>query len=84
MSYHRLLFFDQILASYFAHLGKVKDLLSVDNKLKKTYFTQAVNDIKEFEGLVNYYNISDSVKLTNKLFSDLDKSLSGPSFAPFR
>ena len=37
-----LLFFDQIFATYFAHLGKVKDLLSVSQKSGPTYFTQAV------------------------------------------
>ncbi|HKI88591.1 MAG TPA: hypothetical protein VKA38_06140, partial [Draconibacterium sp.] len=50
-----LLFFDQLLASYFAHLGKVKDLLSVDNQLQQTYFTQVVKDIKGFDELVKNY-----------------------------
>jgi uncharacterized protein len=68
-----LLFFDQILASYFAHLGKVKDLLSVDNKQNQTYFTQAVADILNFDELVSDYPVSDPEELTNLLFSDLDK-----------
>jgi len=34
-----LLFFDQVFATYFAHLAKVKDILSVDSTLAKTYFT---------------------------------------------
>ncbi len=67
-----LLFFDQMLASYFAHLGKVKDLLSVDNQLKKTYFTQAVKDIKGFEELVSGYPFGDDEELTHLLFSGLD------------
>jgi hypothetical protein len=70
-----LLFFDQILATYFAHLGKVKDLLSVDNTLKHTYFTQAVNDIKDFNELVDDYNTSDPEVLTNKLLSELDENI---------
>ncbi len=64
-----LLFFDQILANYFSHLSKVKDLLSVDESLsniytvnaiselspedKQTYFTQTVKDITEIEELVD-------------------------------
>jgi hypothetical protein len=67
-----LLFFDQMLASYFAHLGKVKDLLSVDNKLKQTYFAQAVKDIKGFSELVTDYPENDDEALTELLFSELD------------
>ncbi|NOR75030.1 MAG: hypothetical protein GQ525_07705, partial [Draconibacterium sp.] len=70
-----LLFFDQILATYFSHLGKVKDLLSVDSKLKKTYFTQTVKDIKDFEELAKGDVILDSEKLTDTLFTDLDKNI---------
>ena len=67
-----LLFFDQILASYFKHLEKVKDLLSVDNRLKKTYFTQAVSDIKDFSDLVSGYAINNDEALTDLLFSEQD------------
>jgi uncharacterized protein YegP (UPF0339 family) len=70
-----LLFFDQILASYFKHLEKVKDLLSVDNKLKKTYFTQAVSDIKDFESLVSDYPINNDDLLTDLLFSKQDNTI---------
>jgi len=70
-----LLFFDQILATYFAHLGKVKDMLSVDNQLKQTYFTQAVNDIKDFKELVKHYDISDPDALTRELLSGLDQNI---------
>ncbi len=69
-----LLFFDQILATYFAHLGKVKELLSVDNKLRKTYFTQAVADIKDFNELVKEYS-TDADVLTDSLLSFLDKKM---------
>ncbi len=69
-----LLFFDQILATYFAHLGKVKDLLSVDNQLKKTYFTQAVSDLKDFNELVKEYD-PDPEKLTGTLLSELDDDI---------
>lgn len=44
-----LLFFDQVLANYFSQLVHVKDLLSVDNTLKQTYFSNVVKGIKEVE-----------------------------------
>jgi uncharacterized protein len=69
-----LLFFDQVLASYFAHLGKVKDLLSFKNTLRKTYFTQAVSGIKGFDELVNNYSL-DNNQLTNELFGGLDQQI---------
>ncbi len=70
-----LLFFDQILATWFAQLGKVKDLLSVDGKLKETYFTQAVRDIKDFSELVNDYPEEDTAALTDRLLSPLDNKV---------
>ncbi|WP_167612505.1 hypothetical protein [Maribellus sediminis] len=69
-----LLFFDQIFASYFAHLEKVKELLSVDNNAETTYFTQLVNDIKGFNDLVEDYPENDKL-LTKKLLSKLDDSV---------
>jgi len=65
-----LLFFDQVLANYFAHLGKVRDLLSVNQKLKTTWFAQAVNDIASFEQLVNDYS-NDAENLTALLYSHI-------------
>jgi uncharacterized protein len=70
-----LLFFDQILASYFAHLEKVKDLLSVDNRLKKTYFTQAVNDLTDFNDLVSDYPTDQPGDLSDLLFAKLDNNI---------
>ena len=70
-----LLFFDQIFASYFAHLENVKNLLSVDNSLETTYFTQLVNDIKGFDELVEDYPDNDKL-LTKKLLSKLDDNVS--------
>ncbi|WP_167619854.1 hypothetical protein [Maribellus sediminis] len=69
-----LLFFDQIFASYFAHLEKVKELLSVDSNAETTYFTQLVNDIKGFDELVEDYPENDEL-LTKKLLSKLDDSV---------
>ncbi|HLW29690.1 MAG TPA: hypothetical protein VKX29_02460 [Brumimicrobium sp.] len=69
-----LLFFDQVLGSYFAHLGKVGELLSVDNKLKNTYFTQAVKDLKGIDDLVENYPMNNNHQLTEHLMKDLDNS----------
>lgn len=70
-----LLFFDQILTSYFKHLSNVKKLLSINNSLPKTYFTQAVTDIKGFEDLVTNYNLSNEDTLCEDLFGHLDDSI---------
>ena len=67
-----LLFFDQVLASYFVHLEKVKELLSVNRTGKGSYFTQAVKEIKGFTELVNGYPEEDDKALTELLFSGLD------------
>ena len=69
-----LLFFDQVFASYFAHLEKVKELFSVDNSLSTSYFTQAVNDVKDFDTLVNDYP-ENQEELTKKLFGQLDDNI---------
>lgn len=70
-----LLFFDQVLASYFAHLGKVRDVLSVDNTLTETYFTQAVSDVSGLEDLVQNYPMNDNHQLTEHLMGQLDASV---------
>jgi len=69
-----LLFFDKMLAGYFKHLGKVRDLLSVNGDLKRTYFTQALTGINEFDELVNNYDENDD-KLTDALYKELDNSV---------
>lgn len=68
-----LLFFDQILASYFAQLDQVKELLSVNNTASRSYFTQAIHDINGIEALVppEYLN-GTSEELSDLLFSILD------------
>lgn len=70
-----LLFFDQVLTSYFAHLDKIKELLSVDNPLKVTYFTQAVQDVAGMTGLVNHYPLNNDKLLTEHLMGFLDDSV---------
>lgn len=71
-----LLFFDQVFACYFAHLEKVKDQLSVNNcfisetnEPEKTYFSQAVKDLKGFKELISDYPLNDNDLLSEKLFS---------------
>jgi hypothetical protein len=39
-----LLFFDQLLADYFAQLAHVRDLFSFSSETTRTYFTQIIND----------------------------------------
>ena len=68
-----LLFFDQILASYFSQLDMMKELLAVDHTISRTYFTQAVSDINGIENLIpaEYLN-GTSDQLAEALFADLD------------
>ena len=70
-----LLFFDQILAGYFKHLETVKDVLSVNGDLKRTYFTQALKNIKGFDELVNEYPTTNDDELTDILYEELDNSV---------
>lgn len=70
-----LLFFDKILAGYFKHLEKVKEILSVNGTLKRTYFTQALKDIRGFEELVNDYETEDDDRLTDSLYKELDNNV---------
>lgn len=71
-----LLFFDQILASYFKHLSNIKEVLSINNDLSNTYFTQAITDMTGFEEIVNEAYLSSSEeKLDEFLFGHLDDSI---------
>ena len=44
-----LLFFDQMMADYFAQLSHLKDLFSTDPGIKRTYFHQVVDSFKEYQ-----------------------------------
>ncbi len=46
-----LLFFDQILANYFAQLGQLRQLFSLDEKIDRSYFTQLVDGVLKRDGL---------------------------------
>lgn len=65
-----LLFFDQILATYFAHLGKIKDLFAMNSGVAPTYFTQAIKDVKGFEELVKNYPTTDDDALYDELIDE--------------
>lgn len=70
-----LLFFDQILAGYFKHLEKVREVLSINGDVKRTFFTQALKNIKGFEELVSDYHAESDDKLTDALYKELDNSV---------
>lgn len=70
-----LSFFDQILASYFSHLSKVKDLLSISTGVVPTYFTQAIKDVKDLDKLMDDYPIDNDALLAEKLLNDLDNNI---------
>ncbi|MCR9173198.1 MAG: hypothetical protein NXI10_11925 [bacterium] len=67
--------FDQILATYFSHLGKVRDLFAMSSGTNPTYFTQAVKDIKDFDKIVNDYPTNNDEELSEKLVAFLDDNL---------
>ena len=69
-----LLFFDQMLATYFAHLQKVKELFAIDGTLSKSYFTQLVEDVTDLDELVSA-NYTTDENITNLLLSSLDNSV---------
>ena len=71
-----LLFFDQILASYFTQLDNVKELLSVNKTVDRSYFTQAIRDIKGIEELVPAEYLSGTAdELSESIFSMLDQKI---------
>lgn len=71
-----LLFFDQILASYFKHLSNVKELLSINNELPSTYFTQVITDMTGFDEIANNnYLDSTQEELDEALLSHLDATI---------
>jgi hypothetical protein len=69
-----LLFFDQTLASYFAHLQKVNKILSINGELRATYFTQLVANVKDRTELVSSEYTTDE-HLTEVLFDQLDNKV---------
>lgn len=62
-----LLFFDQILATYFSYLSKVKDLLAIHPELQHVYFTQAVEGLRGLPELVTNYPQNNNEQLSENL-----------------
>ena len=48
-----LLFFDQILANYCSQLWEVRNLFKADATVKRTYFSQTVNGIRDMKELIH-------------------------------
>lgn len=70
-----LLFFDQILASYFKQLGQISELLSVSGNLTRTLFTQVVQDIEGANDIVTGYENYDDETITALLFDQQDNTI---------
>jgi hypothetical protein len=68
-----LLFYDQIMADYFAQLGHVKELFSTDPNLLRSYFYQMVDSFADYH---NVYKTADAVAtLQNDVEDDNDRSI---------
>ncbi|MCV2485098.1 hypothetical protein OD917_09200 [Flavobacterium sp. SH_e] len=70
-----LLFFDQILGSYFKQLGQVSELLSVSGNLTRTLFTQVVKDIEGANDIVDGYENYTDDSITELLFDQQDNNI---------
>lgn len=70
-----LLFFDQILGSYFKQLGQVSELLSVSGNLTRTLFTQVVKDIEGANDIVAGYDNYTDDSITELLFDQQDNNI---------
>lgn len=70
-----LLFFDQILGSYFKQLGQISELLSVSGNLTRTLFTQVVKDIEGADDIVNGYENYTDDSITELLFDQQDNNI---------
>ncbi len=58
-----LLFFDQLLANYFAQLAHVKELFSLDENIGRTCFTQVISTVRGEEDLyVDYEGIEARIQ----------------------
>ncbi len=66
-----LLFFDQIMANYFAQLSQVKNLFSTDADLQATYFYQVVDSFTNYSQIYrSHFAVDDFIQLSlfvNKL-----------------
>ncbi|MGB5944067.1 MAG: hypothetical protein WBG71_14380 [Leeuwenhoekiella sp.] len=66
-----LLFFDQVLANYFAHLEKFADQFSVSGKESRNYFAQAVEDLQGIDSLFDDLDFQNTEVLSEEFFRDV-------------
>ena len=67
-----LLFFDQVMANYFAQLNHVKDLFSTDANLHRTYFYQVVDSFADYNKIYGTGNVVDTIQ--NDVEDERDKN----------
>ena len=67
-----LLFFDQVMANYFAQLSHTKDLFSTDANLHRTYFYQVVDSFADYNKIYGTGNVVDTIQ--NKVEGEGDKN----------
>ncbi|OUC15954.1 MAG: diguanylate cyclase [Alkalinema sp. CACIAM 70d] len=67
-----LLFFDQIMANYFAQLHHVKDLFSIDPELRRTYFYQVVDSFSNYQTIYHTTEDRDPVEVIRTLQTQQD------------
>jgi hypothetical protein len=60
-----LLFFDQIMANYFAQLSQVKQLFSTDPTIHHTYFFQVVNSFAEYQKIYRTDDVTAILQAQN-------------------
>jgi len=75
-----LLFFDQILANYFAQLSNTKELLGATTDVNQSYFSQIIQkeDLKGVENLIADYASFD--KTLTGLEGEVENAVSSPSY----
>lgn len=66
-----LLFFDQILATYFSYLSNVRNLLEINPDLEHVYFTQAVEGLKGLPEIVTNYPLNNNQQLSENLLGSI-------------
>ncbi len=71
-----LLFFEQILANYFAHLGRVKDLLSTEAQLTNLYTSETLSTLgPEFKQTIFSQEVKDINDYSEITAQDMDVKL---------
>ncbi|MBD2563978.1 MULTISPECIES: diguanylate cyclase [Nostoc] len=60
-----LLFFDQLMANYFAQLSHVKDLFSTDPQFHRTYFYQVVDSFANYNNIYSTADVIDTLQIDN-------------------